>query len=432
MNFIKEMILFIFLSIPICLFSRTEGLVIDKIVAIVGNEIIMKSDIDGKLQILKYQDKSIDINDPKIRKQILESLINENLIITKAIEDSIVVSDDEINTEWEKFKENLVNYYGSIDRVEDIYGMSLTRIQFEYRDIIKKQLLAQKMQQKKFMNIKITQKEVEDFYNKYKDSLPNIPEQVELYHIVKYVQASRDAKEKVYELAKKVRDSILQGGLFSDFAKRYSQDPGSAIYGGELGWVAKGKLFKEFEKAAFELVPGKTSLPVETPFGYHLIQTLDKNNDSVLVRHILFRFGNSPDDIQKAINFLKSIKDSIKNGLDFETLAKKYSDDYETKGFGGKLGVFTYEQIPLNLQSVIENLNENEISEPQPYNIDPTKPAYHIIFKKKIIPSHKPNLKDDYKILEQKALSFKQLEIYNNWIEELRKELYWEIKDDNY
>jgi len=429
---LQKIVIFIFIIFPIYLFAQSNGLVLDKIVAVVGNEIIMKSDIDGKLLMLKQQDKSIDINDPTIRKQILDNLINENLIITKAIEDSIVVTEDEINTEWERFKENLIDYYGSINRVEDIYGMSLSRIQFEYRDIIRKQLLAQKMQQKKFLDIKITPKEVEEFFNKYKDSLPDIPRQVELYQIVKYVKASKDAKEKVYELAKKVRDSIMQGGLFSDFAKRYSQDPGTANEGGELGWVAKGMLFKEFEKAAFELVPGKTSLPIETPFGYHLIQTLDKNNDSVLVRHILFRFGNTPEDINEAIDFLKALKDSVQNGANFEILAKKYSDDKDTKGFGGKLGVFAEEQIPTYLQAIIGNLGEGDVSDPQPYNVDPTKPAYYIIYKKKVIPTHKPNLKDDYNILEQKALSFKQLEIYNEWIKELRKEIYWEIKDNSF
>jgi peptidyl-prolyl cis-trans isomerase SurA len=141
-----------------------DGLVIDKIVAIVGNEIIMQSDIDGKLEILKQQDKTIDVNNAVLRNQVLENLINENLVITKAIEDSIIVTEEEINGEWDRFKDNLINYYGSIKRIEDIYGMSLTRIQYEYREIIRKQLLAQKIQQQKFSNVKITPKEVEEFF----------------------------------------------------------------------------------------------------------------------------------------------------------------------------------------------------------------------------------------------------------------------------
>lgn len=434
MNSIKNILLIIVVtffsySLSLSQVKLEEGIVLDKIVAIVGNEIIMQSDIAGKIELLKQQDRNIDVNDKKLQQKVLESLINENLIITKAIEDSIVVTEDEINSEWDRFKDNLINYYGSIKRIEDIYGMSLTRIQYEYREVIRKQLLAQKIQQKKFMNVKVTQKEIEDFFILYKDSIPEIPKQFDLYHIVKFVGASKSAKEEIYELAKKVRDSIISGGLFADFAKRYSQDPGSATEGGELGWFSKGKLLPEFEKAAFELIPGKTSMPIETPFGYHIIQTLDKNKDSVMTRHILFRIGNSQSDIDKTKDLLIAFKDSVKNGSDFIELAKLYSDDNDTRGFGGSLGLIPEEQLPANFKDAVLNLPDGGITEPMPYNVDPSKPAMHIIYKKKSISAHMPNLKEDIKILEQKAKNFKQMNLYNEWIQQLRKELYWEIKD---
>jgi peptidyl-prolyl cis-trans isomerase SurA len=434
MNLLKYILSIVFITSISCNYTfaqqkMEEGFVIDKIVAIVGNEIIMQSDIAGKLELLRQQDRSIDVNNKVLQEQVLESLINENLIITKAIEDSIVVTEDEISTEWDRFKDNLVNYYGSTKRIEDVYGMSLTRIQYEYREIIRKQLLAQKIQQKKFYSVKVTPKEVEDFFNLYKDSIPDVPTQFELYHLVKFVGASKSAKEEVYELAKKVRDSIISGGLFSDFAKRYSQDPGSATDGGELGWFSKGKLLPEFEKAAFELIPGKTSMPIETPFGYHIIQTLDKNKDSVMTRHILFRIGNSQSDIERTKDILNGYSDSVKNGADFIDLAKMYSDDNDTRGFGGALGSIPEEQLPPNFKEAVVILPEGGITDPLPYNVDPSKPAMHIIYKKKIIPAHKPNLDVDFKILEQKAKNFKQMNLYNDWIQQLRKELYWEVKD---
>ncbi|ROL61923.1 parvulin peptidyl-prolyl isomerase, partial [Bacteroidetes/Chlorobi group bacterium ChocPot_Mid] len=231
------------------------------------------------------------------------------------------------------------------------------------------------------------------------------------------------------ELAKKVRDSIVRGGLFSDFAKRYSQDPGSANSGGELGWVSKGKLLPEFEKAAFELLPGQTSMPVETPFGYHLIQTLDKNKDSVLSRHILFRVGQSEDDRKYVIGFLNSIRDSVAGGKDFESLAKIYSEETTSKGFGGYLGKMGLEEVPPNIREIVSKLKEGEISEPIPYNVDPSKPAYHIIYKKKEISEHKADLKEDYKLIEQRALAYKKMKMYEDWTAGLRKELYWEIKN---
>jgi peptidyl-prolyl cis-trans isomerase SurA len=405
-----------------------EGMVMDKIVAIVGDEIIMKSDIDGKIAILKQENPNIDPNNPDIREKVLKNTIDEYLVIAKAIEDSIVVTDEEINSEWDKLKNELIQYYGSVNRIEDIYGMSFTRLQYDYRDIIRKQLLGQKIQQEKFANVKTKPMEVEEFYNMYKDSLPMIPEQFELNHIVKYINASKNAKEEVYELAKKVRDSIINGGLFSDFAKRYSEDPGTAMDGGELGWFEKGKLFPEFEKVAFELIPGKTSMPVETPFGFHIIQTLDKNKDSVLTRHILFRIGQTESDKEITKQFLLDLKDSIENGCNFEEFARKYSDETETKGFGGSLGTFTKDQLPINFKNEALELNVGEVSDPLPYNVSPSKPAFHIIYKKNQIPEHFPDLEKDYKILEQKALSFKRTQIYEEWITQLRNELYWEIK----
>jgi len=407
-----------------------EGEILDKIVAIVGEEIIMQSDIEGKLAILKQENPGLNINDANIRKNVVDALINEYLIITKAIEDSVVVTEDEINEKWDKLKIDLVQAYGSYQRIEDVYGKSISRIQYEYRDMIRKYLLGYKLQEKKFGNIKITPHEVEEFYFEKKDSLPKVPKQLELYHIVKYTSASQKAKDEIYELAKRVRDSIIIGGLFSDFAKRYSQDPGSASNGGELGWFGKGKLLLEFEKAAFDLVPGQTSMPVETPFGFHIIQTLDKTKDSVMTRHILFRIGQSEDDKKLVLDYLRSFKDSLEDGKDFESLAKKYSEETSSKGFGGALGILTQEQLPLSFKEQILAVKTGSITEPLPYNIDPAKPAFHIIFKKKEIPEHFPDLKEDFKILEQKALVFKKMKLYDEWINQLRKELYWEIKEN--
>ncbi len=407
----------------------SQGEVLDKIVAVVGNEIIMKSDVDGQIMVLKQQNPGIDVNDTEIRNQVLKSLIDENLVIAKAIEDSIVVTDDEINQEWERFKENLVNYYGSVKRIEDVYGKSMTRIQYEYRDNIRKKLLGQKLQQEKFGNINVSPYEVQKFFDEYKDSLPEIPEQYVLYHIVRYVVSSRKAKEKIFELASKVRDSIINGsGDFKDFAMKYSQDPGSASDGGNLGWAPKGKFLHEFEKAAFELAPGKISMPVETPFGFHLIQTLKKKKDSVLVRHILFRVGETEKDIERTKKLLLTLKDSVKAGVDFEELAKRFSEEKDTRGFGGYIGTLPLESIPLSFKDIITSMKDGEVTDPMSYNTEPTKKAFHIIYLKKHIPKHQPDIKKDFELIKQRATSYKQLQMYQDWIKQLRKDLYWEIK----
>lgn len=405
-----------------------EGQSLDKIIAVVGNEVILKSDLDAQVQILAQQNPDMDINDKKTRDEILDAIINEKLVVTKAFEDSIVVSEEEVKQRWDFQLEKMKSYYGSLKRIEDAYRMSITRMQYEYSDIIKKRLLAEKIQQQKFSSISVSSREVKKFYEDNRDSLTNLPEMVEIYHIVKNVEAGKKAKEDTYNLAVSVRDSILKGADFAELAARYSGDPGTASEGGDLGWVGKGRLFREYEKAAFELLPGSYSKPVETPYGYHIIQTIEKTRDSVLTRHILFKLGDSNEDNKVAVSALKALIDSVKNGADFELLAKAYSDEKETKGFGGKLGKMPVENIPPNIKSIVDALADGDVSEPYPYNVNPTQKAFHIVRKKRTIPSHFPSLEEDFKELEQLAIKHKQMKLYQEWIEELRKELYWEIK----
>ena len=405
-----------------------EGETLDKIVAIVGEEIIMLSDVRSNIMQYAYQNPDINPNDPALEKEVINSLINEKLVITRAKEDSIEVSEDEIEAEWQFMLQHYIQAYGSRERLENVYGMSIERMKYDFRDILKNRLLFEKIKQKKIHEISVSPRDVKDFYTEYKDSIPKIPEQYLIYHIVRYVQTQADAKEITVKLVRKIRDSILAGGDFSDFAKRYSDDPGSAKDGGDLGWVARGKLIKEFEDMAFSLQPGQISLPVESPFGYHLIQTLEKSEDKIKVRHILFKIGQSEEDKQKTIDFLNGIRDSVARGQDFEALAKKYSEEKETQGFGGFIGKIEKARIPESILSIIDGLNDGGVSEPKPYNSDPLKPAFHILYKKKTLPEHQANLDDDYKEVEMLALTFKQNKVFSSWLEELRNSIYWEIK----
>jgi peptidyl-prolyl cis-trans isomerase SurA len=402
---------------------------LDKIVAVVGNEIIMASDLNAALMMVKQQSPSIDINDPVLRRQVLDNIINEKLVITKAIEDSVKVSDEEVESRWSALLQNMVRRFGSEQRVEEVYGMSINRIRFEYRDEIRKQILGAKLRQEHVADITASPEEVNTFYNQFKDSLDMMPEQVELYHIVKYIGTSKSKKEDVLNFARKIRDSIVAGGDFADFARRYSDDPGSKSGGGDLGWASKGKLFPEFEKAAYALQPDEISLPVETPFGYHIIQVIDKRNDEIKARHILFKFGESDEDIETAKRFLDSLKKEIESGKDFETLARMNSDDKESRGFGGLLGKMPIDELPNQMKVLVQNMKDGEVTDPIPYSKDPLKKGYHIVYKKRSISAHKANISEDYKRLEQLALFYKQNMAIKDWIEQLRKELYWEIKE---
>jgi peptidyl-prolyl cis-trans isomerase SurA len=405
-----------------------EGEEIDKIVAVVGNDIIMLSELNAQILMFAQQDQTLNPQDPMVKTRVLEMLINEKLVTMKAIEDSIEVSDDEIKAKWQEQLNDYVKYYGSVKRIEDIYGMSIDRMQYEFREEIRKHLLNQKIKAKKFSEVKVTHKETEEFYAMFKDTLPNVPAQVELFHIVKLIQPKKATKEAIYKLAISIRDSLLKGGSFSDFASRYSGDPGTVNSGGDIGWIGKGKLFIEFEQTALALQTGDISLPTETPFGYHLIELLGKNRDSIHTRHILFKFSQSSEDKDETIAFLNKLRETaIRKDTSFEDLARRYSEENETKGFGGLVGKFPLNNLPPSMQEMINKLDVGGISEPIPYGQEP-KASYHILYKKSIIPEHKASLEQDYKQIEMMAINYKQGNLYQAWIETLRKTMYWEIK----
>lgn len=410
-------------TIPLVAQESIEG-----IIAVVGREIILKSDVDGQVEILAQRDPHLNRKDPQIRKLILDQLINERLIMTKAIEDSVPVSDDEITQRMEYQLSQLVQQFGSEKRLEDMYGMSMTRIRREFRDEIRKRLLVEKMQQQQFGSVKASRSEVEAFYLRYRDSLPQVPERVDLYHIVKYVKASDEKNKESNNFALRIRDSITKGGSFSDFARRYSGDPISAANGGDLGTVDRGKFVPAFEAAAFGLEPDEISQPVESPFGWHVIQLIAKTSSSITTRHILIRVDQSEEDKNRVKTTLVAIKLRVDMGEDFEVLAREFSDEKETQGFGGSMGQIELARLPEEMRTTIVGLKDRGVSDPMPYAADPTKPGLHLIYRKHLIAAHAPSINDDYKQLEQMASYEKKQRLEQEWTLKLRRELYWEVR----
>ena len=436
--------LFCILATNITLAQLREGATLDKIVAVVGEEIIMKSDVDSYLLAMAQNDKTIDINDKATWDKVLNMLIDEKLIVMKAIEDTnIVVSDEEIQQRMDFQIEQYIYQLGSKERLESVFKMSEQEIRYKFRDDIRKRLLAERMQQSKLGGVAVSPREIEEFYAEYADSLEDIPAQVELNHIVKKIKPQAELKAEILQLAKRVRDSLLAGADFADFAKRYSGDLMSAQKtGGDLGWVKKGRFYAEYEKAAYALQKGQISMPVETPFGYHIIQTIDKKEDEIHTRHILFKIEYSDEDLQGALDFLKDIKKRVEEGEKFEDLALRYSDETETKGFGGALrrqsgtkillplstmGLYPYPLTPPNLNEIVEGLKVGGVSEPLIYEENPNL-SYRIIYKKSYFPKHKPNMENDMDLLEQMALKVKKQKLKDEWLKELRSEMFWEIK----
>jgi peptidyl-prolyl cis-trans isomerase SurA len=425
----KSIIILIFLISTILpsISQLKKGDVVDRIVAIVGDEAITESDVKGRIVFMMQQNPNMKLEDPTLFKNILNSVIDEKLIIAKAKEDSIEVSEDEVEQRWNLFLEQSIMQLGSEQRVEQLYGMSIPKMKNEFKEEIKNKLLSSKVMEVEFSRLSATNKEVEDYYNSFRDSIPEVPESISLYRIVRNVKLKNQKKEEIYKFALKIRDSILTSGKFTDFAKKYSDDKATAEEGGDLGWIQKGKFLPELEKVGFNLIVGEISLPIETPLGFHILNVREKKKDEILISHILFKLGQSDDDKERTKAFLDSLRANIKSLDEFKSAAKEISEDLDTKGFGGSLGNVPIESLTFQVAEAIKNLKDGEISETINYSTDVNNFSYQIIYKEKIIPKHKATLEDDFPVIQQQAIQNKRIQKYTEWIKKLRATMYWEL-----
>ena len=402
--------------------------ILDKIVAVVDNEIILKSELDFQVNLFAAQ-RQLDPNSKTLREQILNSLIEEKLAYAQAELDSIVVSEDEVEQRINYQINILTQQLGSIANVEKQYGMSIERIKRELRDDVKKNVMVQRLQEKNFGNLSVTFPEVKEFFELYKDSLGTIPEKVTIYHIFQNPKAGERIKSQFREKAQAILDSIKAGADFAEMAKKYSDDPGSAKLGGDLGFVKKGEFYPEFESAAFKLKIGEISNVVESPVGFHIIQMLARRGESINTRHILIKVKADDKSDLNTIDFLSAVRDSIVKGFgSFEDFAKKYSEDKESAPFGGELGTFYINQLDKPLLDAIGKLKEGDIGFPRRLEYAQGVYGYHIVYLKSRIPQHQPDLQLDYDELKKLATEYKKQKEYRKWIEELKKKIYWEIR----
>jgi peptidyl-prolyl cis-trans isomerase SurA len=400
---------------------------IDRIVAVVDNEIILQSELDYQVKLVAAQ-KKVDSEAPGLQGQVLSQMIEEKLAYAQALLDSVQVSEEEVNQRVDYQVNYFIQQYGSKEKVEQLYGMSVEKIKRTLEEPIKKQILVQRMEEKKFGDVDATRRDVETFFSTYKDSIGVIPEKVEVAHIFINPKVTGIMKGKFRILAQSILDSIKHGADFAEMAKKYSEDPGSASGGGDLGWVGKGVFYPEFEAASFALKQGALSDIVESPVGFHIIQLLDKRGDKIHVRHILVKIRKGDQADLSAIEFLSGIRDSIAQGKGaFADYAKKYSEDKETAAYGGDLGVFFYSQLDQNMLDIINKLKEGEISFPKRIDYGKENYGYHIVLVKKKIPQHVATLETDYPEIKKLADQFKKQRLYDAWIKTLKDRIYWKI-----
>jgi len=416
----------VFLLIALLAAAPLMAQVLDRIVAVVDNDLILDSELSAQVELYIRSNK-VDPKTPGLREQVLQSMINEKLIVAKAIEDSVTVTDEEVQQQLDAVIAQRVQQVGSEARLEELYGMPLNRIKREFRDEMRKNLLAQKLQQQRFGNEEIGRYAVEDFYRTYRDSLPRVPEEVTLSQIVVKPRYTDEAKAAARARAQLLLDSIRLGVDFGALAKRHSEDPGSAVQGGDLGFVRRGQFVKEFETAAFALADSQVSGMVETEFGYHIIQLLARRGDAIHARHILVRIERTKASDDATIALLDTLRTRALAGESFANLAKQFSENKENNLLGGDLGTWDVNQLDKSIALAVADLKPGEISIPTRIGMG-TSYAYEIVLLRSRTPAHNMTLETDYHRIETIALNYRRTKEYQEWINELRSQLYWESR----
>ncbi|NOX88036.1 MAG: parvulin peptidyl-prolyl isomerase [Calditrichaeota bacterium] len=424
----KKIRLIIFMLLIGIGYSGAQQLV-EGIAAIVGKEIILKSEIDQFVQNYLIQNR---LNIPPgseqynaLRKKMLEGLIEQKVLLAKAEADTVTVDDQMLDQRVDERMKYMTEQVGSQDKLEEIFGSPISQIRKDTRKLIKEQLLVEQVRAAKFRDVKVSRREVEEFYKMFKDSLPSRPATVDISHILKTVKPSEEAQIKAYRKAELILEKLKKGEDFQKLAKLYSEDPASAKRGGDLGFTQRGDLVPEYETVAFNLKDGEISDIVQTKFGFHIIQLIERRGERIHTRHILIRVQPTEEDEKRVVRELKEIRQKILDGADFGEMALKYSDDQNVKKDKGHLGTFEVDklQIPA-FRSVVAKLKPGEISEPFK-----TEYGYHIVRLNAREPARILTLENDWEQIEQMALNFKMQKEYQKWLQELKRHIYIKINE---
>ena len=414
--------------------QKYQGGIVDKTVAVIGNEVVMISDIESEVQMMLYNYGQQ--SDRKARCEILENMMSSKLFLMQARVDSLTLNDEMVEAELSNRVDMLKSSLGSEEAVEEEFGKPIYRLRQEWRQDIADQTLTQQMQQEIASKLPtLTPYDVQ----KYVDStdpedLPVVPIKYQLSQICIYPDREA-ANLAVKERLLSIRERIINGEKFSTLARIYSQDPGSARKGGELGMASKSIFWPVFSDAAMSLKPGIVSQIVETPDGFHIIEVLEKKGDMFNARHILLKPEYTVEDRTKAFNTLDSLRTELANeAVTFELAARFYSEDPATRTNGGQMAdpntgssYFEIDQLKPQDYAAIRDLKEGEISEPVE-SLDNEgrdgNTVYKIIKVDKILPAHPATFSNDYTLLLDNARQELQMEAINEFIDSKIKSTY--------
>ena len=415
------------------------GTVVDEVIWVVGDEAILKSDVEA-MRIQGQQEGMKWSGDPDCA--IPEQIAVQKLFLNQAIIDSIEVTEAEITQGVEQYIDNMIAAIGSREKLEEYHKKSMSQIRAELRDTYKERQLVQGMQQKITKDIAVSPAEVRRYFqNMPQDSLPFIPTEVEVQILTQTPRVEQEEIDRVKDELRSYTDRINKGeATFQMLARLYSEDPGTARRGGELDYTGRGMLDPAFANVAFSLTdPKKVSKIVESEFGYHIIQLIDKRGEKIKVRHILRKPVVSSDAITKALDRLDSIRTDIVDGkFTFEAAASVISDDKDTRNNQGLMANATQEgrtsrfklsELPPEVAKAVEKLDIGGISAPFEMINERGKTVCAIAKLKNRTEGHKATITEDFQILKNVVLNKRREEKLHEWVVNRIKSTYVRIND---
>lgn len=426
-------LLFLFLT------TQAQKKSVDKVIAVLGSDVILLSELNQ--QYVMYLNSGNPV-DEKVKCYILQQMLVQHLLKQQAEIDSVMVDDKQVDDELDRRMRMQIQRAGGQDKLEEFLNRSVLQYKDELRPDVKDQLQANKMQGTITEKVSITPSEVQKYYDSYKkDSLPDIPAEYEVGEILVQPELTKLEKQRFYDKLDAIRLRVKSGEDFGFLAKTYSEDPGSAPEGGDLGFFDRTMMAKEFTAYAFKLKPGELSPVFETEFGFHVLQVVERRGEQVHARHILIRPQSTPQSLTRAQLHADSIYNNIKNDkISFSAAASLYSADKESKYNGGMIlfadnvtartTFIPADKLDPKIFLVVDTMKVGEVSKPVAFTGQDGKDGYKIVFLKSKIAPHKGNLDQDYTKFKEKAQQQKSDRVMSEWFEKRRKSTYIRIDDD--
>jgi len=434
---INRYYLFLVLTLLFCnnAFSQ-EREVIDKVVGVVGNELILLSDLEEQYNYVKEQQGGVPEG---FRCSVMDNLLANGLLLSKAKLDSIPVTDEEVETQLTARFDQILNLMnGDPEQFKAYYGQTIPQMKEKMRNDLRNQMLVERMRESIISTISVTPAEVRDFFDKVPtDSLPYFNSEVELAEIVYKPKVNDVEKEKARAELEEIKTRITEGGEdFAELAKLYSDDPGSGRAGGDLGWAKRGSYVPAFEAAAYNLKKDEMSELVESVFGFHLIQMLERRGNNIRLRHILIKPEITKDDLKLAEEELVKVRGLIvSDSITFSGAVKRFSDE-DSQSFtnDGNLvnnatgnTFFEIGDLDPEIYFTIDTMEVGDVSSPFAFRSGPNETSYRIVFLKSRTKPHKASLSTDYTKIKMAAIEQKKSVKLNDWVKETVGETYIQV-----